>query len=347
MRAIQLFEHGGDRATVHGVGRPGIQAGKAGHRPHLTGDGLEPDRRRDRVAAAGHRAVGHRRRLVAGGGKSCFWGCLGLGDCDVACGFDAAALYAPEIEAEARERAQAEALLAGREAEFDQRLAAREVHIDPAELLGLMHNDQVPLLLLLPALAAVAEPAVVEGRLAELSLGDGNDLTIVATSITVPGANPQSAIFTVAAALADHFGELEALRAAPFEDLENRRQSLVSGVGETASLSLPLSDGPIYEIIRVIDPAILRPGRLDVKIKIERPTDEAARRIFSIYLTDTLPFDQSEVEEAGSVDEFRTSAITKVVDAMYAEASTTASWRSPTPTVTRRSSTSRTSRQER
>ena len=45
----------------------------------------------------------------------------------------------------------------------------------------------------------------------------------------------------------------------------------------------------------LIDPAILRPGRLDVKIKIERPTDEAARRIFSIYLPDTLPFDESEV----------------------------------------------------
>jgi SpoVK/Ycf46/Vps4 family AAA+-type ATPase len=39
----------------------------------------------------------------------------------------------------------------------------------------------------------------------------------------------------------------------------------------------------------MIDPAILRPGRLDVKIKIERPDAEAARDIFSKYLTTTLP----------------------------------------------------------
>jgi len=69
----------------------------------------------------------------------------------------------------------------------------------------------------------------------------------------------------------------------------------------------------------LIDPAILRPGRLDVKIKIERPTDAAARRIFSIYLPGTLPFDQSEVDEAGSVNDFRDNAINRVVDAMYAE----------------------------
>src|SRR3712207_4076364 len=39
----------------------------------------------------------------------------------------------------------------------------------------------------------------------------------------------------------------------------------------------------------MIDPAILRPGRLDVKIKIERPDAEAARDIFSKYLTTSLP----------------------------------------------------------
>ena len=37
----------------------------------------------------------------------------------------------------------------------------------------------------------------------------------------------------------------------------------------------------------MIDPAILRPGRLDVKIKIERPDAESARDIFSKYLTPT------------------------------------------------------------
>ncbi len=45
----------------------------------------------------------------------------------------------------------------------------------------------------------------------------------------------------------------------------------------------------------LIDPAILRPGRLDVKIKIERPGPEAARQIFSIYLRPDLPLDQEEV----------------------------------------------------
>ena len=41
----------------------------------------------------------------------------------------------------------------------------------------------------------------------------------------------------------------------------------------------------------LIDPAILRPGRLDVKIKIERPDEEAAAQIFARYLTPDLPLD--------------------------------------------------------
>ena len=48
----------------------------------------------------------------------------------------------------------------------------------------------------------------------------------------------------------------------------------------------------------LIDPAILRPGRLDVKIKIERPTAEAARSIFSQYLTDEIPIDPTDSVEA-------------------------------------------------
>jgi proteasome-associated ATPase len=69
----------------------------------------------------------------------------------------------------------------------------------------------------------------------------------------------------------------------------------------------------------LIDPAILRPGRLDVKIKIERPDIESARRIFAIYLTENLPYDQSEMESHGSIDAFIRSAIDTTVDAMYAE----------------------------
>ena len=44
----------------------------------------------------------------------------------------------------------------------------------------------------------------------------------------------------------------------------------------------------------LIDPAILRPGRLDVKIKIERPNEGGARSIFAQYLTNEIPLDPSE-----------------------------------------------------
>jgi proteasome-associated ATPase len=52
----------------------------------------------------------------------------------------------------------------------------------------------------------------------------------------------------------------------------------------------------------LIDPAILRPGRLDVKIKIERPTEEAAAQIFARYLTADLPLDAEEVASLGGGD---------------------------------------------
>src|SRR3712207_3917323 len=50
----------------------------------------------------------------------------------------------------------------------------------------------------------------------------------------------------------------------------------------------------------LIDPAILRPGRLDVKIKIERPDEQAAGQIFSRYLTPDLPLaERSEERRVG------------------------------------------------
>ncbi|MDQ4132354.1 MAG: proteasome ATPase [Actinomycetota bacterium] len=52
----------------------------------------------------------------------------------------------------------------------------------------------------------------------------------------------------------------------------------------------------------LIDPAILRPGRLDVKIKIERPDEEAAQQIFSRYLIPDLPLDVDEVKTLGDGD---------------------------------------------
>ena len=52
----------------------------------------------------------------------------------------------------------------------------------------------------------------------------------------------------------------------------------------------------------LIDPAILRPGRLDVKIRIERPNEQAAAQIFGRYLTPDLPLDADEVRTLGGGD---------------------------------------------
>jgi proteasome-associated ATPase len=69
----------------------------------------------------------------------------------------------------------------------------------------------------------------------------------------------------------------------------------------------------------LIDPAILRPGRLDVKIKIERPDREAAHQIFSRYLTSDLPLDESEVGSLGGGDRDKAVAamIERTVTEMY------------------------------
>ena len=70
----------------------------------------------------------------------------------------------------------------------------------------------------------------------------------------------------------------------------------------------------------LIDPAILRPGRLDVKIKIERPNTEAAAQIFSRYLHSALPLDAGEVANLGGGDRDKavTAMIEQAVDEMYA-----------------------------
>ena len=70
----------------------------------------------------------------------------------------------------------------------------------------------------------------------------------------------------------------------------------------------------------MIDPAILRPGRLDVKIKIERPDAESAQDIFSKYLVETLPVHADDLTEFGGDRGACIEAmIEKVVDRMYAE----------------------------
>ncbi|MFA5889491.1 MAG: proteasome ATPase [Actinomycetota bacterium] len=69
----------------------------------------------------------------------------------------------------------------------------------------------------------------------------------------------------------------------------------------------------------MIDPAILRPGRLDVKIKIERPDKAAAGEIFAIYLRSDLPLDSTEVEAAGSREACVAGMIAATVERMYAD----------------------------
>jgi proteasome-associated ATPase len=70
----------------------------------------------------------------------------------------------------------------------------------------------------------------------------------------------------------------------------------------------------------MIDPAILRPGRLDVKIKIERPDAEAARDIFSKYLTTELPIHPDDLAANGASREATIAAmIQRTVERMYTE----------------------------
>ncbi|MFE0085673.1 proteasome ATPase, partial [[Kitasatospora] papulosa] len=70
----------------------------------------------------------------------------------------------------------------------------------------------------------------------------------------------------------------------------------------------------------MIDPAILRPGRLDVKIKIERPDAEAAKDIFAKYLTPSLPLHSDDLaEHTGSKEAAAHAMIQSVVERMYTE----------------------------
>ena len=69
----------------------------------------------------------------------------------------------------------------------------------------------------------------------------------------------------------------------------------------------------------LIDPAILRPGRLDVKIKIERPTENAASDIFSKYLTADIPLAAEDTDRYGSREEAVTTIIKDTVEKMYSQ----------------------------
>lgn len=70
----------------------------------------------------------------------------------------------------------------------------------------------------------------------------------------------------------------------------------------------------------MIDPAILRPGRLDVKIKVERPDAEAAKDIFAKYVLPELPLHADDLAEHGGNREATCQGmIQRVVERMYAE----------------------------
>lgn len=71
----------------------------------------------------------------------------------------------------------------------------------------------------------------------------------------------------------------------------------------------------------LIDPAVLRPGRIDRKIKVARPNREASADILKVYLTNDLPLDASVLAaEGGEQEQALASLVEKVVDAIFKKA---------------------------
>jgi proteasome-associated ATPase len=68
----------------------------------------------------------------------------------------------------------------------------------------------------------------------------------------------------------------------------------------------------------LIDPAILRPGRIDRKIKVNRPNREGARDVYRIYLTDELPYDGALAKEAENIGAAITRLIERFVEWQFA-----------------------------
>src|SRR6202162_6022378 len=67
----------------------------------------------------------------------------------------------------------------------------------------------------------------------------------------------------------------------------------------------------------LIDPAILRPGRIDRKIKVARPDREAAREIYRIYLGEDLPYDPELVRRTGGIPQAVLHLIDKAIEAQF------------------------------
>src|SRR5438034_5812116 len=68
----------------------------------------------------------------------------------------------------------------------------------------------------------------------------------------------------------------------------------------------------------LIDPAILRPGRIDRKIKVNRPNLEGARDIYRIYLTDNLPYDGALAKETDNISAAIDRLVERFVDWQFA-----------------------------
>lgn len=69
----------------------------------------------------------------------------------------------------------------------------------------------------------------------------------------------------------------------------------------------------------LIDPAILRPGRIDRKIKVNRPTREGAREIYRIYLTEDLPYDPKLVAGQGGAEKTVAYLVDRVIETQFAQ----------------------------
>src|SRR5438128_4608759 len=68
----------------------------------------------------------------------------------------------------------------------------------------------------------------------------------------------------------------------------------------------------------LIDPAILRPGRIDRKIKVNRPNRDGAREIYRIYLTNDLPYDGALAKEAGNIGNAIERLIERILEVQFA-----------------------------
>lgn len=68
----------------------------------------------------------------------------------------------------------------------------------------------------------------------------------------------------------------------------------------------------------LIDPAILRPGRIDRKIKVNRPNKDGAREIYRIYLTNDLPYDGALAKETGNIGAAIDRLVERILEGQFA-----------------------------